>query len=467
MEPSSILFLVFLWIATAFAVIFFGWKRHGRSAGLLFAYLCNFGILHWVGAAIYFRSWPGASDPEVTKLGVAESTYGILAFAVGSVLLAPSLIRRFRIGQNAEVNQLPHRQLPMAYLLLGVLSFFLFSTELSSLRSIGAVISVSQQFIVVGICLNCRAAWLSGRTADVWTWLGAGLFLPFVTMISSGFLGFGALACFTILCFVSTLFRSRWRFAAGTLVLGVLFLSLYVTYMRDRGEIRQAVWGGQSLELRTGSVYSMVSNLELFNPFNDQHLERIDLRLNQNFLVGKAVEHMSVQGGFAKGETIRDAALAIIPRAIWPDKPVSAGSGTLVSRFTGIRFAYGTSVGIGQVMEWYVNFGRLGVIAWFLAVGAILTMVDAIAGSKLRTGDWLSFSKWYLPSLALLNIGGSLVEVTASMAATICVVFMVNEIVLRRLQTKQKRNRNKAVDVSLRISRPGSAVRLGRGAGRI
>ena len=438
LSPSSISFWVFLWIAAAAVVLIFRWKHRRTSAGLVFAYLCNFAILHWVGSATYLRTWFGASDPDTTRRGLIESTYAVLALAVGSVILAPMVMRIYHIRENKAVRHDPHPDLPMAFFLSGLLSYVLFSGDLGRLPSMSAVKSVSQQFIVIGLCLLCREAWRRKQVERVIAYLCAGLLLPFLTVVSQGFLGYGAMACFTILCFLSSIGRSLWRFTAGAVVMAMLFLSLYVSYMRDRGRIRDAVWGGESLRIRVDRVLSMMTTLEWFDPFNDDHLRRVDRRLNQNFLVGKAVEYLSVQDRYANGETIVDALIALIPRAIWPDKPVSAGSGNLVSRFTGMTFSLGTSVGIGQVMEWYVNFGRAGVLVWFLLVGVVLTITDTMAGLKLQSGDWLSFAKWYLPSLPLLNIGGSLVEVSGGAGASIVVVVLVNKIFLYRLQRRNK-----------------------------
>ena len=438
LDPASISFWVLLWIAAAGVVFIVRWKHKNTSAGLVFAYLCNFAILHWVGAAIYLRSWFGGSDPEATRLGMVESTYAVLALAFGSVVLAPRILRRFRIGQDNAISHTPHKDLPTAFLLTGLISYILFSGDLGQLPSMSAVSAVSQQFIVVGICLLCREAWIRRDMVSVLMYLGAGLLLPFFTIVSQGFLGFGAMACFTILCFLAGMVRSLRSFTAGALAMAMLFLSVYVSYMRDRGVIRQAVWGRQPIQERIGRVYSMVSTLEWFDPFNDNHLQRVDRRLNQNYLVGRAVEFLAVRDSFANGETIVDAVIALVPRAIWPDKPVRAGSGDLVSRFTGMTFDQGTSIGIGQVMEWYVNFGRAGVLVWFLFLGVVLTIADTVAGIKLRSGDWLSFTMWYVPSLALLNIGGSLVEVSGTAGASLVVVSLVNRVFLYRLQRRKK-----------------------------
>ena len=90
--------------------------------------------------------------------------------------------------------------------------------------------------------------------------------------------------------------------------------------------------------------------------------------MNQNQLVGAAVQYLeSGYAPFATGDTLIQSALAIIPRAIWPDKPVFAGSPGLVTQYTGIQFAAGTSVGVGQVLEFYINFGSPGVVGGFLS----------------------------------------------------------------------------------------------------
>jgi hypothetical protein len=433
-------FWLALWIAAAAAVFFLRWKQRATSVGLVYAFLFILWLLHWVGAAFYLREWPGASPLPVVLAGLKESTYAVLAFAAGCLLVAPLIVRWFRARQKGEVTHRPHRDLPLAYLLTGC-GAYLAGGALGRLPSMAAVSSVSQQFLIVAICLLLRQAWIQRDVPRIAVWTFATFLLPFFTILTQGFLGFGAMASFTILCFLSNSVRSLWRFAAGALILGMLFLSLYVSYMRDRKLIRDSVWGGQSLEERTDRVTTMLGNLEWFSPLNDDHARRIDGRLNQDYLVGRSVEFLEGRDNFAHGDTIQDALYALIPRILWPDKPVGAGSGKLVARFTGLRFAEGTSVGIGQVMEWYVNFGSAGVAVWFLIVGTILGIVDAQAGRHLRNGNWQTFSIWYLPALSLLDIGGSMVEITASAAAALIVAVFLNRVILYQLQQKRRRAR--------------------------
>src|SRR5438874_6658145 len=132
--------------------------------------------------------------------------------------------------------------------------------------------------------------------------------------------------------------------------------------MRDRTEIRATVWGGESFGNRFDQLGETAGTFEWFDATNADHLKRIDSRLNQNILVGAAVRWLDEMGGYAHGDTLWDSLLALIPRALWPDKPIEAGSGSVVSQYTGIQFATGTSVGLGHVMEFYVNYGTVGVI---------------------------------------------------------------------------------------------------------
>jgi hypothetical protein len=168
------------------------------------------------------------------------------------------------------------------------------------------------------------------------------------------------------------------------------------------------------------------SDFEFLDFTNIDHLNRIDDRLNQNTLLGTSVAYLATRPDeFARGETIWEAILSPIPRAIWRDKPISAGSGDLVSRFTGVKFAEGTSVGIGHVMEWYVNFGGVGVFFGSLLFGIGLGTIDRIAVTHLRHGDWAKFCLWYLSALSLLQVGGSLVEAVAGAAGGMVIGFLI------------------------------------------
>ena len=109
--------------------------------------------------------------------------------------------------------------------------------------------------------------------------------------------------------------------------------------------------------------------------------------------------------------------LALIPRVVWPDKPVVGGGGRVVQDFTGIEFAEGTSVSAGQVLEFYANFGTWGVVGGFLLFGWMIGRMDILVIRYLREGDHRRFLRWSMVSLALLQPGGNLLEIVVSVAS--------------------------------------------------
>ena len=87
-------------------------------------------------------------------------------------------------------------------------------------------------------------------------------------------------------------------------------------------------------------------------------------------------------------------------------------------------------------MEFYVNFGTLGVIVGFLVMGVLVTAMDAAAAERLAMNNLHGFALWFLPGISLLQVGGSLVEATVSAVASVVVAFLANKY-LDRLQRKR------------------------------
>jgi hypothetical protein len=118
--------------------------------------------------------------------------------------------------------------------------------------------------------------------------------------------------------------------------------------------------------------------------------------------------------------------ISLVPRALWPDKPAVGGGGDVVTKYTGIRFAQGTSIGAGQVLEFYVNFGPWGVIGGFLIYGWLLGFMDVAISESLRHGDQRRFLFWFLIAIGLLQPGGNLMEIAASAGAAVPASYILN-----------------------------------------
>ena len=427
MDPSKLPELLLAWMAVIGLFVIVRSRWHMPGTGLTVAYLLNLSLIHLVGAAIYVLPAFQDHDPHLTEMGFEQSLYGLVAFAVGGLIITPILARKGILPRASGIRQ-PDPRLPKAYMICGVVFYLLLSTFLGHLPTAMAIISTGQQLVVVGLALCCWRAWREHSVRKLLAWLAISLVMPFTTLITAGFLGYGAVAVLIILVFVSSFLRSPVKVTLAGMLVIYLGLSVYVSYMRDREEIRATVWGEQSFEDRFDRIAKTVTTFEWFDPADFVHLQRIDARLNQNFLVGAAVYQLGQTQNFARGETLWDALLALIPRAIWPEKPITAGSGNLVSRYTGIDFASGTSVGVGQVMEFYLNFGTPGVVIGFIIMGVLVTAFDWQAAERLARNDLHGFVLWFLPGIAFLQVGGQLVEITASAAASLIVALFVNRL---------------------------------------
>jgi hypothetical protein len=425
---------VSIWVPLLVGFYYVRRVRNIEGTGLLTAYLVSFCGLHWEGGLIRLLPWFRDYSLVRTTYGLEQSTYAVAAFVVGSLVL--SLVLASHLPVRLEgVWYTADPRLPKAYLLIGVVSYVLLSTFLSGLPSMTVVISTGQELYVVGLCLFCWNAIRRKHAGGLLAGLALALMMPLFTIITQGFMGYGAAAALVVFAFVGS-FVSRRKMLAVAVLACYVGLSAYVTYMRDREDIRTLVWGGESLEDRLGKIGETASTFEWFDPYNPAHLARVDGRMNQNFLVGTAVARLSASHDFARGETLWAALLALVPRVLWPEKPVHAGSGNLVSRYTGIRFGQGTSVGVGQVLEFYVNFGTIGVVLGFLVLGIIITTVDVMARRQLVAGNQRGFALWFVAGMSMLQPGGSLVEISASAAGSLITVAIVNHYLLPHLQSK-------------------------------
>jgi hypothetical protein len=77
-------------------------------------------------------------------------------------------------------------------------------------------------------------------------------------------------------------------------------------------------------------------------------------------------------------------------------------------------------------MEFYLNFGTPGVVIGFIIMGVIITALDWQAAERLARSDLRGFVLWFLPGIALLQVNGQLVELTASAGASLVVALLVN-----------------------------------------
>jgi hypothetical protein len=302
-------------------------------------------------------------------------------------------------------------------LLIGAVAYFLVLPVAVLVPSLTAIASVSGLILLLGFWLRLYGA----DRGQAMSTLAIAAALPMITLATGGFIGFGTVWALSIVTFWFVIARHRiWFYLAAPAVV-FLGLSLFVTYYQQRDEIREMVWYQNSSYMqRLTRISALITDFQFLDLSNVWHRHALDERLNQNFLVGLGVmQHRKYGTELMYGATF--PLWALIPRAIWPDKPAVGGGADLVTKFTGIKVVEGTSVGVGQVLEFYMNFGMPGVVAGFAVLGFILIRIDQQIMRALAMRNIGQMMLWALPGLALLSPLGNLLEVLVSVGSAMFV----------------------------------------------
>jgi hypothetical protein len=231
--------------------------------------------------------------------------------------------------------------------------------------------------------------------------------------------------------------RSYLRVVIGITIFVFLSLSIFVNYFQHRDDIREQVWGGAPFEARITSVTDTIRGFEWFDQNNKMHIVALDQRLNQNYFVGLAARriHLGV-ADYLLGDSVWQGFLSLVPRVLWPEKPVFSGSPKIVSKVTGLRLSRKTSFGVGNVMEFEINFGIPGVIIGFFGLGWLIGTLDLKAAAAEARGDLGGAILFFLPCVALIQPNGSLVDLFSGSAAALVGAFAWKLVWKKRFDKK-------------------------------
>jgi len=312
---------------------------------------------------------------------------------------------------------------------------------------------------MLGVMLGLRAAFQRGDRKRIAIWIGALMVYPILMLLLGGFLSYGSVAIIVVCSTLAISTRSYWRVVIGITVFVFLSLSIFVNYFPHRDDIRDQVWGGAPLEARIGSVTNTVREFEWLDPGNQVQLNAIDKRLNQNYFVGLAAQRIQQgQVDYLEGDSIWEGLLSLVPRAFWPEKPVFAGSPQIVSKMTGLHLSPTTSFGVGNVMEFQINFGIPGVIIGFFALGWLIGTLDLKAAVAEGRGDLGKVILFFLPCVALIQPNGSLVELFSGSAAALVGALVWNQV-WKRFAKKTPTVPKQVVGMSANYDREGPCYR--------
>ncbi len=131
-----------------------------------------------------------------------------------------------------------------------------------------------------------------------------------------------------------------------------------------KGDYREATWsqgqqgGLETLQKTVEEKQEKEKDGEGF--FSAEKLGTSNVRINQGFIITNIMNHIPAKEPHANGEQLLQILeAAILPRIIAPNK-LNAGDREFFMKYSGMRIAKGTSMGLSSVGDAYINFGIFG-----------------------------------------------------------------------------------------------------------
>jgi hypothetical protein len=399
----------------AFFWLLFVLRRDSVSLGLPIAYLFSLLLIHVPGAYVYLVSdFDFLSFSDYVETGIGFTAIGSVSFVAGVWAVRQSSTR-----SPPNMTQVDERRFSLFCLIGG----WLFTYGLSSLHyisSLGAAVDKAAPIWMLGVMLGLRSAVKHSNLIMVGSWLAALAVYPVLMLLLGGFLSYGSGATIIVVSILAISVETGWKVIIGSIVGVFLGLNVFVNYFAHRDVVREEVWGGAPLSDRVDATLDIFRDFEWFDSRNARQVKAIDDRLNQNFFSGLAAARIE-QGtvDYLYGRSLWEGLIALVPRALWPEKPVVAGSPKIVSEMTGLELNENTSFGVGNVMEFQINFGIPGLVVGFFLLGFLLRALDRHAAVSLRRANFGSAIVSFLVAVALIQPNGSLVELTGGGAAAL------------------------------------------------
>ena len=404
-------------------------RRDRVSLGLPIAYLYSLLLIHLPGALAHVIGRDFLLHSDLVDIAMRYTTLGVICFVLGCWWARSSAIHRVPMRTDLD------RPRFWWFCFIGGLVLSFGVSHLYDIPSFNALGDKGSAIWMLGVLLGLRNAFQRGDRRSIAIWICALMVFPLVMLLFAGFLSGGSAAIIIVCAALTVSTRNYWRVLVGIVVFTYMSLSVFVNYYEHRTELRKEVWGGAPLEVRINTVVDTFTNLQLFDPYDRQHLADLDERLNQNYFVGLAARRIERgQAEYLKGESLWESLLALVPRVFWPEKPVYGGSPQIVAKMTGLHFNSQTSMGVGNVMELQVNFGYPGIVVGFFVLGWAIGKLDLKAATAERQGDLGGAILFFLPCVAMIQPVGSIVEITGGPAAALVAAYLWSRLWTRRFE---------------------------------
>lgn len=403
----------------SFVVLVWLLRRDGMSFGLPIAYLFSLLLIHVPGAYAHLIGGDSLFDSDLVGVGLRLTAIGAVCFVAGAWL--DTRFSRERPQERGTAENLHHFEL---FCLVGGWIFTYGLSFLILIPTFGAAVEKGGAVWMLGVLLGLQSA--ARRRDAKWAafWFGTLIFYPVMGLLMGGFLSYGSKAVTIVMSVFFISIRGVGKIVAGTLLAVYVGLSIFVNYFQHRNDIRDSVWGGARFEERIDVSLDIVREFEWLDLSREAHLNAFDQRLNQNYFAGLAAVRIDEgQVDYLYGRSLWEGAMSLVPRYVWPDKPVFGGSGQIVAEMTGLMLNEETSFGVGNVMEFHINFGILGVVLGFLILGWLIRRLDRKAALAVSNADPGRAILFFLPAVALIQPNGSIVEIAGGPVAALVAAY--------------------------------------------
>ena len=388
-------------------------RRAGVSFGLPIAYLYTLLFIHVPGALAHIINDQGhyyakLTPSEYTETGIWYTAIGCVSFVIGVWLVPREHRKKLMLCRPARRSDFA------VFCLIGGLALVFMRGFVASLPSFRAIVESGGCIWILGALLGLREALRRRALAEILLWLAATSVFPLTMLLAAGFLGVGSTPVFVILAGLAVTDRKTWRVAVGLVVVSFVFFHSSLTWLVHRNDIRNAVWRGAPMDMRVETSLKAIAETKFFDPSDNRHMSALDERLNQNYFVGLAAKRLDAGiVDYLHGRSFWEGLISLVPRVLWPNKPVGGGSHGIIQPMTG--FAYNedvTAFGVGNVMELHINFGLPSLMGGFLVLGLLFGWLDHMAARAERKGQLGVCMLYFLPAVAMIHPNGSIDELT-------------------------------------------------------
>lgn len=387
------------------------------SLGLPIAYLLAVLIIHVPGAYVHLVANDILGNTEYVESGIFFTAIGSVFFVIGVLW---SHLHQPRVQTVSPPNQ--HNFL--LFCAMGGWTFIILFRVFQSVPSVAALVDKGSGIWMLGVLLGLQSAMVRRNWGRFLMWAGVAAAFPTMTLLFTGFLSRAVSSLFIACCGMMITAKSYLRVLVAVVIGTIVFMNLFLNYFLIRDELRSLINSGSAFESRINQVMAAVDNFQMFDSQNISHLAAFDMRLNQNYFEGLAaarIEQGSVD--YLHGFSVWQAVISVVPRVIWPEKPVYGGSPEIVAHMTGLELSTTTAWGVGHVMELQINFGIPGLIVGFFLIGWLLGALDREAARAQMRGDFGQAFMYFLPAAGLIFPEGSLVEMASGAAAGLAAAF--------------------------------------------